>query len=945
MNRITILILLFTAIEAFASSCSKDGTSSKSESPYQNISGETNLNFEEGAATKNVTVDSNVDWSCSVQGGASWLSAEKQNDAIAISVTENEEKSVRQASIVVTAESLSKTINVAQLGWGKAILLSSTSATIAAMGETIQVDVTTNVEYEAAIETGCDWITTSETRSETHPVVTTTSSFSIHPNGDNGQRSATITFSDSDNSSDLKSVVFTVTQKGLGNYSAIDPDEIKDDIKVEVTGGEASSYHTGEEIDKSYDGDMETLYHSNYDNSGSNYFPITLTYYFDSGSAIDYFIYYPRTSGSNGIFKEVDIEVRSNANTRGEDEWTEVMSYDFKGSSSATKVTFSDPLIGVSAIRFTVKSGVGNFAFCAEMEFYKKNPDAFDYSTLFTDVTCSELKDGVTEDDIMNCEYSFFKNIAWYLYNNKYESEFRIATFKAYPYPDTQASSNKTSPYSLLDNPTGISLAEGDVLVVLAKLNGKNVSLRVQNLDEPNGDGFGGDEYPLSEGTNKFTIRNKGLAYVMYHEDDYESAPELKLHFASGTVNGYYDSQNPDHANRWKELLDNASDQYFDVVGKYAHLTFPTSRFRNYTKNLDSLINVYDKIVYNEQELMGLAKYDKMFKNRMYFNVIYTSYMYATSYHTAYNDETLSELCDETKLSTSSCWGPAHEVGHCNQTRPGLKWLGTTEVTNNIMSEYIQTTILGQPSRVQTESMNDDTSPNRYSKAWNGIIVPGIAHGAHDDVFCKLIPFWQLELYFGKVLGRTPKQQSDKGGFYPDVYEYIRTHDDLETAGEQQLEFVYIASLAAKANLLDFFEKWGFLTPCDLTIDDYGTGNLKITQDQVDEIKSRVEALGYEKPQVALEYITDNNYITFKNQEQIVKGTASRSGTKLTMSNWENVIAYEVRDGAEDGTLICVSDGILTPSTTASFSVPDSWKDTYSVYAVSFDNTRVKVDL
>ena len=47
---------------------------------------------------------------------------------------------------------------------------------------------------------------------------------------------------------------------------------------------------------------------------------------------------------------------------------------------------------------------------------------------------------------------------------------------------------------------------------------------------------------------------------------------------------------------------------------------------------------------------------------------------------------------------------------------------------------------------------------NRYSKAWNGIIVPKASHADFknlddsDDVFCKLVPFWQLELYFGKVL-------------------------------------------------------------------------------------------------------------------------------------------------------------------------------------------------
>ena len=64
-----------------------------------------------------------------------------------------------------------------------------------------------------------------------------------------------------------------------------------------------------------------------------------------------------------------------------------------------------------------------------------------------------------------------------------------------------------------------------------------------------------------------------------------------------------------------------------------------------------------------------------------------------------------------------------------------------------------------------------------------------------NDVFCKLVPFWQLELYFGKVLGRTPLQQADKGGFYPEVYEYARNKDYTRmTHGEIQLDFVYACS-------------------------------------------------------------------------------------------------------------------------------------------------------
>ena len=51
------------------------------------------------------------------------------------------------------------------------------------------------------------------------------------------------------------------------------------------------------------------------------------------------------------------------------------------------------------------------------------------------------------------------------------------------------------------------------------------------------------------------------------------------------------------------------------------------------------------------------------------------------------------------KIFPTRCWGPAHEVGHCNQTRPGLKWSGLTEVSNNIMSLFIQTSF-GRPCKL-----------------------------------------------------------------------------------------------------------------------------------------------------------------------------------------------------------------------------------------------------
>ena len=574
----------------------------------------------------------------------------------------------------------------------------------------------------------------------------------------------------------------------------------------------------------------------------------------------------------------------------------------------------------------------------------------FDPLSIFTDMTCTELKAGVTDEDIKACKVPFYKKIAQYLKASKYPKEFRIQEYKAYPHPDMMAATNKTSPYSLLDNPTGMAVTSGDELIIfVGETNGASLQIRIQDLNRPDDDGFNNTiSYKLTKGINQFLVQKSGLIYIMYHTENYEIAKPIKIHIASGRVNGYFDSTKHTSSD-WIRLRKAATERYFDVLGKYAHITFPTKDFTAYTPDGKALIDAYDKIVESEMMLMGLFKYNKIFKNRMYFNVTYRGYMYATSYHTAYHADTMESLCDVDKLTSSSLWGPCHEVGHCNQTRPGLKWHGTTEVTNNIMSMYLQNSIYNRNSRLQSSKQSEGN--NYYAAAWTNIIAAKQPHSVfkHNNTnsefsfFTKLVPFWQLELYFGNVLGRTPLEQADKGGFYPDVYEYVRTNPDLATSGLQQTEFVYICSLVGQANLLDFFTKWGFLTPINASIDDYGSGHINVTQERIDEITRRVEELGYEKPQVALEYISDNNWEMYKNPQPVVAGTSSRNGRTLKFVNWQNVVAYEVAD--KNGNLIFISEGLLNANQTASFTIDTDWEEGFKVYAVSAKGERTEINL
>ena len=237
-------------------------------------------------------------------------------------------------------------------------------------------------------------------------------------------------------------------------------------------------------------------------------------------------------------------------------------------------------------------------------------------------------------------------------------------------------------------------------------------------------------------------------------------------------------------------------------------------------------------------------------------------------------------------------WGPAHEIGHCNQTRPGLKWLSTTEVTNNICAMHVQTLFsekYDSELRLRDESLAGQGFTNRYEKAMTNTFTTSQALVTESDPFSRLVPFWQLELYMDKVLG-----QED---YYKDLYELIRTEDDIKSIGGNQIEFARRASQIAKLDLAEFFTKWGFLTPVNQQVDDYAKGQMVITQEEADAIRAKTSA--YSKPAHNFEYICEHNIDIYKKDAAIQKGTATRAGNKITMTGWQNAVAYEVYLGSK----------------------------------------------
>ena len=203
-------------------------------------------------------------------------------------------------------------------------------------------------------------------------------------------------------------------------------------------------------------------------------------------------------------------------------------------------------------------------------------------------------------------------------------------------------------------------------------------------------------------------------------------------------------------------------------------------------------------------------------------------------------------------------WVLGHEIGHANQTRPGLKWAGLTEVTNNILANYVRTSF-GKGSRL----MDKDTGITVYEEAINRIVKAGQPHclkNASDEYYVKLVPFWQLKLYLTDVLG--------KEDFYRDLHEYYRVTPDLDTTvdtqGILQLDFVRQVCNLAQLDLLDFFEKWGFLRPVDIVMNDYGDKHFTVTETQIQALRKEIEAKEYPKAPENLYLITDENVNDYK---------------------------------------------------------------------------------
>ena len=932
-------LIAFLGLSLFLSTI---GCEDKSEvvDPYLDLEQDT-LVCKQTASVQVVAVKCNQTWSARVMEGVTWCTVQVLDDQLEIDITENTGDAIREADIEVFAGSLKKQLHVRQLGQSPDILLSVSRLDLNYTDTIVDVSIVSNVEYDVVIPDTIDWIeSVPDMRSA---MKESTESFHIKENASDASRFTQIIFKAS---SSLERTLLVVQSCRDKTYEPEDPSGVGD-ILIPIASGIADQEQPGEGIVYSYDGDPSTIYHSPW---YSTRMPVTLEYSFETPQLMDYMQYYPRTDGSNnGPFGEIEIWVA------GEDlNYRSVGTFDFKKSKQPSRAVFAEPQEKVKNVRVVVKTAGNDLVSCSEIEFYRKGGDIVGLEEVFADALYSELKAGVTQREIDGIENTFFRSIAQSLYDQTYDTIYRVQEYQPYrPIEDLQTEL-KTSGYCPFENATGIHFEKGqEAVIIVGPTEGETISLNVYDFDatrrgESN---VANISVPLYEGINTVRLSAGGLAYINYFTQNYETAKNIKIHIPSGTVNGYFD-KNKHKVSDWQTILSNMTYGCIDIKGDFINLVYGVQSLKTYCSDGWKLIDDYDQLVTLEQDLMGLMKYNRRPKNHMFARVV-NSGLFADGWGAGFAEDCMNELANSDIAITDGVWAIAHELGHVNQIRPGLKWQGTTEVTNNVYSICARYKYNRNYMNLEQERCNDGDNNYVLGGRFNSYLNYGIIKGEQwlcqrgqdkmenyqngGDHFVKLCPLWQLLLYYREIKG-----QRD---WYGDVAEIVRRTDETNLSnGELQLNFIRNTCDVLQQDLSDFFTKVGMLKPIDKDIDDYSAGRLTITQTECDEMANYLSR--YPKPETpVLYYLSANSEKAFKEKLSVI-GTynegvqiASNQTARIDHEIWQNVVVFETYQGEE----LIKAAIVGTDSQDLDYTLVRYPEGATRIEAVAWDGTRTLV--
>lgn len=499
------------------------------------------------------------------------------------------------------------------------------------------------------------------------------------------------------------------------------------------------------------------------------------------------------------------------------------------------------------------------------------------------------------------------------------EKNYRNRKLGAYLPLGTMRQRMKISNYSSYENPLGIYVQSGDRLNIVLKGNPRTpIKLLVRDFG-PEGDG--GGSYDLQTGVNNVHVQHTGLLYVDYRDEEPDTAPQIEVSVKGGKVNGIFTHH--DDENVWKAMLANCKTPTLDIMGERCQLIYNIEALREACPEQGpEMLRLNDEIIAIQHEIMGWDHFNINPGNHMMGRCQWKGFMHADGLGGAYINTAVPGLVDPERIRNGGCWALAHEFGHVDQTRPGMMWGGTQEVTNNLFS--VLTNYRFNPLHVRYEWEGGGSFGGVHMRGarfdsfinsalvlrhlWqyqqgpdDGGKVPGALKMEKDsnvvrgvktgDPFVSCCPLWQLQLYLAEARG-------DKY-FYARIFEECRNTDESKMShGEMRVNFMRRACDSAKLNLTEYYVQTGMLAPMNRKVEDYSSQWVVITEEMCKELLDYAEK--YPSPDSSvIYYITSYSVDVYRDKLDIKPSAGYKfdvQGKKAIVpaDKWENAVAFEV---------------------------------------------------
>ncbi len=929
------------------------------------------LYFSKNQETKDVPVllpfqDSDI----RIVNSNSWLNIQKvsSEQKLVFTVEESTSEDVRVAEFTIARGNVVENCRVEQFGTGKNLAVNLSEVSVDYRQHNTQIEVVSNEEVNYTLSN--NWIIFKEKITDGTKTIFT---FQINELEEANPRTSSISFYTTNEANKVEVIVNQILLTDE-SYKAMDPD-FSPNVEIPIVSGTLNPgdcFQDGQNIENTFDDDVSTLYHSPWD----GYTPATVELIYDLEDApnqLEYILLTPRANKTNGIIKTGNIYVQTKSNT----EWTNVGEINLEVSNSTQRVDLSSVQTNVTKVKIEVTGtehsnpdkwlcSLAEIKFCASSGV---DSEAL-ASELFTTRLCNELKPDVTFDYIKNHPNKFLKNIALHILNKTYELDKRV--FAAAPYQPNEDIKRlfKVSTHSQHSNPTGFFFQSGEtVVIMLDKDYGTSVNCELIEYTETQ-NSTKKQIVSLKPGINSFTATVSGLCYIQYYTPDYNTADDIVINLASGTYNGLFDIEK--HSNTdGPEILSNTVTNTLDLVGKYTQCAFDVEGLTKHAQStLKDLLNVYDGIILDQYTTMGLVKTNRIPKSKVYNRWKPSGNPSAGGEGASYPKGLSYKYCSAQYL-LNDCWLVAHETGHVNQVRDAMKWVGLTEVTNNL---YCLTTQLRtSPDAIRLDHKFEGKT--RFGNYYNNFFQESLIYkhefgcqGAYwgqeygpyfnDKVnaevwgsnnWMKLIPFFQLKLYLEIVGCDKPWGKPD---FYADIYTKGIAFDENQPVnqGVFQMEFIKNACDVAQMDLIDYFEQTCWLIEIDKYIGDYTPKVKTITGQMIDELKAYVASKNYPKPlSPVIYFLTAKNAPYFINEKPVtgIKNEGVTDGPvyngltqkRIDAREWKNVVAFKTYENDE----VTHYTTVFTNSENNEFTDVYYTETSTKITAVAWDGTETTV--